>query len=75
MARYMGEDVTTLYRVVVLEKTYNGERVVKSIYGPYSRSQTAGFVKAYMTNGYWSRDRIVDSWIETAEPVWERHGE
>lgn len=75
MARYMNTESNVIYRVVVVQKNYYGNEA-KTIYGPYDRPSTAGFVKSYMTGpeGGWKRERIVDSWIETSEPTWERHG-
>jgi hypothetical protein len=73
VARYMSESSKKIYRVVILERAYlDPNTTIKTMYGPYERAQSAGFVKSYMTNGYWSRSRIVDAWVETAEPSWGR---
>lgn len=69
MARYMNTESDVLYRVVVVGKTGH-----KTIYGPYDLARTAGFVKSYMTNDPWGYKHVQDSWIETSEPTWERHG-
>lgn len=76
MARYMSKDSKKIYRVVILEKAYlDPNTIVKTIYGPYEHVQSAGFVRSYMTaNRYGWGNRIVDSWVEVAEPTWERHG-
>lgn len=66
MARYMREETTKIYRVVLLSKFGH-----KSYYGPYEFPQSAGYVKSYMTNHH---SNIVDSWVESTEPAWERHG-
>lgn len=75
MARYMNTESNVIYRVVVIRRNHL-DNPVKTIYGPYDRPSTAGFVKSYMTGatGGWRRDRIIDSYIETSEPTWERHG-
>ena len=73
MARTMNPANTHVYRVVVLEKHYSDAfRTIKNVYGPYEHKRTAGFVKSYMTGGYWTRDRIVDSWIEESDPIWTK---
>jgi hypothetical protein len=71
MARYMSNDATKLYRVVVLSKNLRDPLALarKTIYGPYEYKRSAGYVKSYMTTG-WGRNNIVDSWIEESEPVW-----
>ena len=69
MARMMGEDTTKLYRVVVVKKRTFGD--FQYIYGPYEHKRTAGFVKSYMTSG-WYPQNTGDSWIEVSEPVWEK---
>jgi hypothetical protein len=75
MARYMNEANAKIYRVVVIEKNHRDPEAPgrKTIYGPYTAPQTAGFVKSYMTGGWFAKN-VVDSWVEASEPVWERHG-
>lgn len=67
MARYMHKDTTKLHRVVVVER--NG---YKTYYGPYEHKRSAGFVKSYMTKGYWHRDNPLEGWIEESEPTWTK---
>lgn len=65
MARWMRDDTTKLYRVVVVER--NGH---KTYYGPYERKASAGWVRSYMTKGYWHRDNPLEGWIEETQTQW-----
>lgn len=72
MARYMSPENEHIYRVVVLEKYWNDDsRIIKTVYGPYEYKRSAGYVKSYMTGG-WSKDHVVDSWIEESDPIWTK---
>jgi hypothetical protein len=71
MARMMNGESTKLYRVVVVNERTHGD--FQYIYGPYEHKRTAGFVKSYMTGGWYSRN-VKDSWIEVSEPTWEKDG-
>ena len=72
MVRYMRQDSDKLFRVVVVEDYGRGP--IKTIYGPYGRKNTAGFVKSYMATDWRGRplERVKDSWIEVAEPEWTK---
>ena len=73
MARHMNAENEHIYRVIVLQKHYSDpSRVIKTVYGPYEYKRSAAYVKSYMTNGYWRKDRIVDSWIEESDPIWTK---
>jgi len=73
MARYMSNDATKIYRVVVIEKNHRDPVALgrKTVYGPYEYARSAGYVKSYMTGGWYAKN-VVDSWIEESEPTWTK---